>query len=107
MHRLRALAAILLFAGSDGAPQLADALLFHTGRQYHTEIVGVDDGQHCHAERCDLGATIASPPPLAPPDLGDRFEFVSFRVAFVSPTNPPRRCLHSAPVGSRAPPLFS
>ncbi|MGH7523287.1 MAG: hypothetical protein ACREK8_03185 [Gemmatimonadales bacterium] len=107
LPKLRALVAILLFAGSEGAPQLFDALAFHSGRRYHAEVLGLNNGKHCHAEKCDLGARIAPPPPVSLPNLGDRFTLISFSVAVFGRCDPPRTVPANAPLGSRAPPLNS
>ena len=62
-HRIRAIVALALFATSDGGAQLLDALVFHS-RPERPDVARLNSGDHCHAERCELGAPIASPPPL-------------------------------------------
>lgn len=104
LHRVRALLALAMFATSDGGEQLLDALLFHGRPAASQDIPRVNDVDHCHAEKCELGAPIASPPPASPPDLAGRFETISFRVAVVAPSDPPRSAIANAPLGSRAPP---
>ena len=102
--RLRALLALTLFAQGDGAMQLADALVFHT-RTAHIEVAHVSAGDRCHSERCELGAPYASPPPIIPPEAGDRFAAVYRRAEPVAPAAPPRTLLRASPLGSRAPPF--
>lgn len=69
---LRSVLALVLFSTSGGAEQLADAILFH-GRVTAAEPVRVNSGDHCHAEQCDLGVPIATPPPVEPRLADGRF----------------------------------
>jgi hypothetical protein len=97
------LLALAVFAQGDGAVQLADALVFHT-RTVRIEVDHVHGTDRCHAERCELGVPIASPPPITQPDVGDRFAVVYRRADPPAPTNPPRTLALTSPLGSRAPP---
>jgi hypothetical protein len=104
--QLRALLALALFATSDGGAQLLDAVVYHS-HPVKAETTRLNAGDHCHAENCELGAPIASPPPLTPPDVGDRFEPVYRRAVAVVPADAPRTTRPAVPLGSRAPPLQS
>jgi hypothetical protein len=104
--RLRAFLALVLFSTSGGGEQLLDALVFHS---HPVKDVGprVNAGDHCHAEKCELGVSISSPPPIAPPDGDGRFEPPTRRATAITPADAPRATLVTAPLGSRAPPLQS
>ena len=104
--RLRALFALALFATSDGGAQLLDAVIFHR-HPAAPEVTRINSGDDCHAERCDLGAPIAAPPPVAPPNWGFRLEPAQRRIAIVAPADAPRTLLATSPLGSRAPPHLS
>ena len=106
--RLRALLAVALFATSDGGAQLLDAVVFHSHpAQAGAEGARLNAGDHCHAERCELGVPITSPPPITPPDVGDRFEPLYRRTVAVIPADAPRITVVTAPLGPRAPPAES
>lgn len=105
-HRIRAFVALALFATSSGGEQLLDGLLFHR-QPARPEMVRVNAGDQCHAERCELGVRIVSPPPL-PLAMGDgRFEPPSRRFVILAPANAPPSAVAAGPVGSRAPPVHS
>ncbi|HEY4320786.1 MAG TPA: hypothetical protein VGM77_06340 [Gemmatimonadales bacterium] len=107
MPRLRALLAVALFIQGDGGAQLLDALVFHSRPATAINGPRVNNDDHCHSERCDLGAPIATPPPVSPAPSVHRVEAVVFQVAVVLPVDPPRSVPSNAPLGSRAPPLHS
>ena len=104
--RLRALVALVLFSTSGGGEQLLDALVFHS---HPTVPAGprINAGDHCHAETCELGVPITSPPPIAPPGADGRFEPPTRRAAVVTPVDPPRTTATPTALGSRAPPLHA
>jgi hypothetical protein len=104
--QLRAFIALVLFSTSGGGAQLLDALVFHS---HPAPASGprVNAGDHCHAETCELGVPITSPPQVAPPDIHGRFEPPTRRATAVTPTDAPRTTLAAAPLGSRAPPARS
>ncbi len=106
-RQIRALLALALFGTSDGGAQLLDAVVFHSHPPAHADVPRINDGDHCHAEKCDLGAPIASPPPVAAPIALVRLELIAFLVSIAIPTDAPRSALASSPLGSRAPPLRS
>jgi hypothetical protein len=105
-RRIRAFVALTLLTMSGGGVQLADALVFHSGVA-RADVARVNAGDHCHAERCELGAPIASPPPLAPPVGDGRVEPPSSRVTALAPADAPRSAVVAGPLGSRAPPVRS
>lgn len=105
-YRIRAVVALALFATSGGGVQLVDALMFHS-RPEHTDVVRLNAGDHCHAERCELGAPIVSPPPPAPAISDGRFEPLSHRGIALAPVDAPRSTVVAGPLGSRAPPVRS
>ena len=105
-HRFRAFLALLLFGLGNGGAQLLDAVVFHGGPA-HAEVNRVNSGDHCHAEQCDLGAPIVSPPPVDPPLVAGRFAPPT-RLALVQvPSDAPRSAAPAGPLGSRAPPRFT
>jgi hypothetical protein len=106
LHRLRTLLSLALFVTSGGGAQLLDAIVFHSG-PVGVDVARVNAGDHCHAERCELGAPIASPPPLAPPVGDGRAEPPTNRVTGLAPADAPRSTVVAGPLGSRAPPVRS
>jgi hypothetical protein len=102
--RLRTLVALLLFSTANGGAQVFDALVFHS-HPVQALLPRLEGADHSHADRCELGAPIASPPPVTPPDLGDRFEPRVRRVRVARPIVAPCPTLFTTPLGSRAPPL--
>jgi hypothetical protein len=105
-YRIRAVVALALFATSGGGAQLVDALLFHS-RPERPDAVRVNAGDHCHAERCELGAPIVSPPPPALAMDAGRLEPLSHRTIALVPADAPRNAVVAGPLGSRAPPVRS
>ena len=98
LHRLRTLLSLVLFVTSGGGAQLVDAIVFHSG-PVRVDVARVNAGDHCHAERCDLGAPIASPPPLAPPIGAGRTEPPSHRITALAPADAPRSAAVAGPSG--------
>jgi hypothetical protein len=105
-HPIRAVIALALFATSGGGVQLVDALVFHS-RPERPDAVRVNAGDHCHAERCELGAPIVSPPPPALAMGAGRLEPPSHRTIALVPADAPRSTVVAGPLGSRAPPVRS
>jgi hypothetical protein len=105
-RRLRILLSLGLFATSAGGAQLLDAIVFHSG-PVRVDVARFNAGDHCHSERCELGAPIVSPPPITPPAHGGRVEPPGRDVAAPAPADAPRGEAPAGPLGSRAPPLHS
>src|ERR1019366_407286 len=105
-HRIRAFVALVLFGTGGGGDQLLDALVFHS-RPAGPAVVRMNSGDHCHAERCELGVPIVSPPPQAPAMAACRFAPPSRRTVALTPLDAPRSAVVAGPLGSRAPPVRS
>src|ERR1017187_10074759 len=105
-HPIRAVIALALFATSGGGVQLVDALVFHS-RPERPDAVRGNAGDHCHAERCELGAPIVSPPPPALAVGPGRLEPPSRRPIALAAADAPRSPVVPGPLGSRAPPVRS
>lgn len=105
-HRTRAAIAIAIFTVSSGGTQLTDALLFHNHVERPT-VARWNDGDHCHAESCDLGIPIV-PAPALDRAMGDgRIEPGTRTTPLRIPADVPIAALATGPVGPRAPPLHS
>jgi hypothetical protein len=105
-HRIRAFVALVLFGTGGGGDQLLDALVFHS-RPEQPDVIRMNAGDHCHAERCQLGVPIVTPPPHAPAVGDGRFEPPSHRTIAAAPLDAPRSAVVAGPLGSRAPPVRS
>ncbi len=101
--RLRAAIALAVFAMASGAPQLADALVYHR-KPEPAPITRMNAGDHCHAESCDLDEKLATPPPVSPPEDGGRLMSPVRAARLPAPPDAPRTRAPSGPIGSRAPP---
>ncbi len=99
--------AVLLFGLASGGAQLADALIYHNHPAPHAADPRVNAGDHCHSERCDLGApiTTASPPSALP--HAAHLAVASRTRAVAAPVDVPRTLRVSGSLGSRAPPVRS
>ena len=103
--RLRALLAILLFGFGGGGAQLADALIYHNHPVPASPDARLNAGDHCHSEKCDLGAPITSVPPVTLVSYAGRFALASRERLTPAPLDAPRTIVTIGALGSRAPPV--
>lgn len=104
-RRAIALFSILSFGWTAFIGPLADAIWYHAGAESvavrHIESA---EGLGCHAERCAMGAPVASVSPLATGIDVPRFELGNRRVNRIQPDDSHLDRLPLLPAGSRAPP---
>jgi len=104
--RLRAIAALALFALASGAAQVADGLVYHR-RPEPVPITRINAGDHCHAESCDLDERLATPPPVSTPDDVGRLEPPVREAEPQPPAETPRTRVRPGSISSRAPPAVA
>jgi hypothetical protein len=104
-RRTFALLSALSFAWATFLGPLADAIWYHADAEsaavMHVESA---DGPGCHAERCVVGAPVASVSPVSTSVDAPRFEVATRRVANLTPDDSHLDRLPPLPPGSRAPP---
>ncbi len=105
VRRTFALLAAAAFAWATVLGPLADAVWYHAGAESlavrHLESA---DGPGCHAERCVVGAPVASASPVSTSVNAPRLELATQLVREIQPDDSHLDRLPPLPPGSRAPP---
>ncbi len=104
-RRTIAFMSALSFAWAAFIGPLADAIWYHADAEsagvHHIESA---DGPACHAERCVIGAPVASASPVCSSVDAPRLDVATRRVAILTPDDSHLDRLPPLPPGSRAPP---
>lgn len=104
-RRTIALLSAMSFAWAAFLGPLTDAIWHHADAESasvrHIESA---DGPACHAERCVIGAPVASASPVSTSVDAPRLEVATRRVAILTPDDSHLDRLPPLPPGSRAPP---
>lgn len=103
-RRVSALLSLASFAWATFLGPLADAVWYHAGAESAVLHVESADGPGCHAERCIVGAPVASVSPVSTAVDAPRLELVTQLVREIQPYESHLDRLPLLPPGSRAPP---